>query len=74
MITLPMDKDTFAKLRRQLGLTRGELAHAMSLHERNIERFEAGSAPIPNWHAKLLIMFIRHDGGVPQDFLRSIPT
>jgi DNA-binding transcriptional regulator YiaG len=68
MITLPMDKDTFTKLRRRLKLTRWELARAMGIHERNLERFEAGTSPIPNWHARLIIMFARH--GVPNDFLR----
>jgi len=68
MISLPMDKETFAKLRRRLGLTRDELAAGLSLGPRHIERYELGAYPIPDRVAKLLIMFVRH--GVPKDFLR----
>lgn len=68
MITLPMDKDTFAKLRARLGLTRHELGLAISLNPRHIECYEIGKYPIPDRIAKLLIMFARH--GVPRDFMR----
>jgi len=68
MIRLPMDKDTFAKLRRRLGLTQSELAIALSFEDRRIERYEKGFVPIPDRVAKLLIMFARH--GVPRDFMR----
>jgi transcriptional regulator with XRE-family HTH domain len=70
MITLPMDKDTFTKLRNRIGFSREELAVGLSLGPRHIERYELGTYPIPDRVAKLLIMFARF--GVPDDFMRRI--
>jgi transcriptional regulator with XRE-family HTH domain len=70
MITLPMNPVIFRTLRRRLKLERAELADAMSLHDKNLQRYENAKAPIPDWHAKLLIMFSLY--GVPPSF-RSPP-
>jgi len=66
MITLPMDKKTFRHLREHTGLTRDEMAIALSVTERMAQHYENGTWPIPNKTAKLMIMFAKH--GVPPDF------
>jgi transcriptional regulator with XRE-family HTH domain len=69
MITLPMKPRTFAKLARRIALQRAELAGALGLSTKHIQRYETGLRPIPESTAKLIIMFARH--GVPDDFRRT---
>jgi len=68
MIQFPLSKRQFAELRNELGLDRGELANALGLSEKHIERYETGLRPIPELTAKLMIMYVKH--GIPPAFMR----
>jgi len=66
MIRLPMDSATFLRLRKRLKFDREELALVIGVTEKQIRNYENGNRAVPEWIAKLVIMFARH--GVPDDF------
>ena len=54
-VPTPEFKDTFKRLRKQMGMTQLQFANFYGMSRRNIENWETGTTEPPVWSAKLLL-------------------